>query len=479
MTLRDVVLSGLLFLLPADAGLASAAAEPAQVPAALAAKIDGNVEAALHRFEAPGAAVMVIRNGHVLFVHPYGLRNLARGLPVRADTPFEIGSITKQFTAAAILQLQEAGKLQIDRPLADYLPGAPHARDITLRQLLTMTSGLHDYLDGPQPKTEQLASRPISWHDLIGRVAPLPLDFPPGSKLSYSNTNYLLLGKVIEAVSGEPYRDYLQHHFFAQLHMNDTHTTAEEDRLPGMAVGYWHANGRLAVATHIDASWGGAAGFLVTTLADLAKWDAALTSGRIVSRADYRQMTTSFMTTKNGSANYGFGFFVDLAYGQPRIGHTGGSQAFTTADEYFPRQDTRIIAFTNQGDEVPEAGETLTNIIFADLYPGTAAKALAPAADENARVTTTVRDDFRELQAGKTYRHFDPRLRGKLTNGIGAGFVTGFGPYGAPTAAIFKGIRRNATQDWYNYVLLFGPGVSLPFAVRLDSDGAVAGISVG
>lgn len=454
-------------------------AESAERPSALAGKIDGDVNAALHRFEAPGAAVMVIRNGHIAFVRAFGLRDMARSLPVRTDTLFEIGSLTKQFTAAGILQLQEAGKLQIDRPLVAYLPDAPHAKEVTLRQLLTMTSGLHDYLDGPAAEVEPLAARPAAYAKIIARIAPLPLDFPPGSKWSYSNTNYLLLGKVIEAVSRESYTDYLRHHIFDKLHMTDTHTTAEEDRLPDMALGYRHANGRLGLAPRIDASWGRAAGFLITTLADLAKWDVALRGGKVVSAADYRLMTTSFMTSKNGSADYGFGFVVDSVYGQPRIGHTGGSEAFTTADEYFPAQDTRIIAFTNLGDQTPEAGEALTNIIFADLYPAIAARAQTAAPGENAKITQTVRDAFRELQKGKDYAHFSTHLKGKLTTGMGANFVSGLAPYGEATAAIFKGVRRNVKDNWYDYVLWFGPGVSVPFAVKIDKDSLVSRISIG
>jgi D-alanyl-D-alanine carboxypeptidase len=468
---------GVLSLLSAVNFAESAA--PAQVPAAVAGRIDADVKTVLHRFAAPGAAVMVVQGGHVSFVRAYGLRDIAHGLPVRPDTVFEIGSITKQFTAASILQLQEAGRLQIDWPLSDYLPDAPHAKEVTLRQLLTLTAGLHDYFDGTPNEVERLAARPTPYPDPIARVASLPLDFSPGSKWSYSNTDYILLGRVIETVSGETYRSYLQHHIFDPLHMTDTHTMAEEDRLPNMAVGYRHLDGKFGLAPHVDPRWGGAAGFLVTTLRDLATWDAALRAGKVVSMADYRLMTTAFMTTKNGSANYGLGFFVDSVFGEPRIGHTGGSLAFTTADEYFPRQDVRIIAFTNLGDETPEAGETLTNVVFADLYPAIAAKTLTPAPGEITTVTRTVLDAFRELQTGKSYARFSPHLGGKLAGGVGAKFVAGLGPYGEPTGAIFKGIRREADVNWYDYVIEFGPGVFIPFAATIGRDGAVSAISIG
>lgn len=228
-----------------------------------------------------------------------------------------------------------------------------------------------------------------------------------------------------------------------------------------------------------DPSWANAAGLLVMTLNDLARWDMALRSEKVVSRSSYRHMTTAFMTTTNGSANYGLGLFVDSVSGQPRVGHTGGSLGFTTADEFFPRQDVRIIAFTNLHDDTPEEGETLTNILFADLFPEIAMEANKPARGERATVTQTVRDAFRELQAGDNYERFNPHLKDKLGSGIGARYASEFRPYGPSTGEIFKGMRQDAKETWYDYVLKFGPGVFLPFSVKIGEDGAVTSFSVG
>jgi D-alanyl-D-alanine carboxypeptidase len=473
MFVRPGLMAGLVSLFITAGSTIGAPAAPEQLSPALTRKIDADVKRALGRFGVPGAAVMVIQGGKVSLVRAFGARDMARSLPVRPDTYFEIGSITKQFTAASILQLQEAGRLQIDQPLSDYLPDAPHAKEVTLRQLLTHTSGLHDYFD------DQLAARPISYKDLIARVASLQLDFAPGSRWSYSNTGYLLLGKVIEVVSGESYRAYLQHHIFDPLHMKQTYTTADEGRLANMATGYRHVNGKLERAPITDPSWANAAGLLVMTLNDLAKWDIALRSGKVVSRSSYKQMATAFMTTTNGSADYGLGLFVNSVFGQPRIGHTGGSLGFTTADEFFPRQDVRIIAFTNLHDDTPEEGETLTNILFADLFPEIAMEANKPAPGENATVTQTVREVFRELQTGDNYERFIPHLKDKLGSGIGARYASEFRPYGPSTGEIFKGMRQDAKETWYDYVLEFGPGVFLPFSVKIGEDGAVTSFSVG
>ena len=197
-----------------------------------------------------------------------------------------------------------------------------------------------------------------------------------------------------------------------------------------------------------------------------------------MSPASYREMSTAFMTTKNGSADYGFGLFVDSMYGQPRIGHTGGSQGFTTADEYFPAQKLRLIAFTNSGDKSPEAGETITNILFADLNPVLAANALKSASGEDEEKTKTVLDAFRELQDGTRYSRFSSHLRERFTTSRPK-FAAQISPYGQATKAVHKGIRQVNGDPWYDYVIQFGPGVSIPFSVRIDKDGLVAGLSLG
>ena len=475
MTKLAVVASSFLVMAqPISAARASATRLSPQ----MSRKIDADVEQAMARLQVPGAAVLILEGGRVAYVRGYGFRDKERRLPVTPKTAFEIGSITKQFTAAAILQLQAAGRLDLDRPLSDYLPDAPHAREVTLRQLLSHTSGLHDYLDLPEDRIDEFVQRPITYKELIARLAPLPLDFKPGSRWSYSNTGYLLLGRVIEIVSGETYRDYLQRHFFGPLHLTSTHTIGDEPRLANMAKGYRHAHGALERGPTMDVSWAGAAGFLVTTLADLARWDVALESGRVIPPNAYREMATEATTKENGGTGYGLGLFVGEAFGQPRIGHTGASLSFTAADENFPRQRTRIIALTNLGDEEPEAGEVLTNVAFGALYPPIVAAAERPSPGEDPEVRRSALAAFEELQTGKSYRAFGDKLQTKLTGDLGERLASRLGPYGSPTASIFRGERESDGQSWFDYTIKFGPGVYLPLSVRLDG-GKVAGFSVG
>src|SRR5690242_7146795 len=441
-----------------------------------AKRIDADVMAILERTGAPAATVEVVQHGSVVYSHAYGFADREKRSPATVDTYYEIGSITKQFTAAAILQLQEAGKLHLDDKLSTYLPSAPHASEVTLRQLLSHTSGMPEYLDAVD--AAKAIDKPASFDKLMSYIAGKPLDFPPGSHWSYSNTGYILAGRVIEVVSHESYRHYVQTHLLDRAGMTHTFTVAEEGTLPKMAVGYDRGHGRITPARTIAASVGWAAGFLVSTVDDLEKWNLALRSGRIVTPADYALMSTSVKTAQ-GDAGYGLGLFVDSIDNQPRVGHTGGSLGFTTANEYFPRQDTQIIAFTNFVDS-PEPGETITTAIFEDLNPAIGAAAMRPSAGEDPEVTAKAKACFAQLQAGdQDSPYLAPKLNKKMKAGLAKRLADEFKGYGRPTAFVFKGRHTDAGKTFNDYVIRFGPGSLLKFGVALDRAGKIASISFG
>jgi len=442
----------------------------------LAKRIDADVQTILQRTGAPGSTILIAEHGRIVYRHAYGLRDRERHVPAAVDGYYEIGSITKQFTAAAILQLQEAGKLHLDDKLSTYLPSAPHASEVTLRQLLSHTSGMPEYLDAVD--AAKAIDKPASFDKLMSYIAGKPLDFPPGSHWSYSNTGYILAGRVIEVVSHESYRHYVQTHLLDRAGMTHTFTVAEEGTLPKMAVGYDRGHGRVTPARTIAASVGWAAGFLVSTVGDLEKWNLALRSGRIVTPADYALMSTSVKTAQ-GDAGYGLGLFVDSIDNQPRVGHTGGSLGFTTANEYFPRQDTQIIAFTNFVDS-PEPGETITTAIFEDLNPAIGAAAMRPSAGEDPEVTAKAKACFAQLQAGdQDSPYLAPKLNKKMKAGLAKRLADEFKGYGRPTAFVFKGRHTDAGKTFNDYVIRFGPGSLLKFGVALDRAGKIASISFG
>jgi D-alanyl-D-alanine carboxypeptidase len=442
----------------------------------IAKRIDNDVEVILSLTKTPSAVIEIVKYGRIVFRKAYGVRDLERRTAATIDTHYEIGSITKQFTAAAILQLQEAGKLNIDDKLLKYLPDAPHAGEVTLRQLLSHTSGLPEYLDGPD--IDSAATKPATFAQLMSRVTGKPLDFTPGTKMVYNNTGYMLLGRVIETISLQTYHDYVRKHLLEPAGMAQTFTVQDEGHLSTMATGYRQAYDGPERAQPIHETWGWSAGDLVSTVDDLERWNRALTDRKIVSPASYLAMTTPAKVGDDES-NYGLGLFVDSVLDQPRIGHTGGSFGFTTANEFFPKQNVRIIAFTNLNAN-PEPGEMITNAIFEDLFPDIAAAALKPAPGEDAYITGKARTLFEQIQAGmKGSSLLGVKLGAKMKNGLAERLSKQFSPYGTPSRFIFKGSRTGSDLRWYDYIITFGPGSQLKFSIGLDDEKKVASISFG
>jgi len=446
------------------------------IDSSIVKRIDSDVQVILSLTKTPSAVIGIVKDGRIVYRKAYGLRDLERRTPASIDTHYEIGSITKQFTAAAILQLQEAGKLDIDDKLSKYLPDAPHASEVTLRQLLSHTSGLPEYLDGPD--IESAATKPAEFAQLMARVSGKPLDFIPGTKMAYNNTGYILLGRVIETLSRQSYHDYVRKHLLEPAGMAQTYTVADEAHLSNMAIGYRQANGRLERAQPIHETWGWSAGDLVSTLDDLEKWNRALTHGRIVSSASYSAMTTPARVGV-GESDYGLGLFVDSVQDQPRIGHTGGSFGFTTANEFFPKQNVHIIALTNLNAN-PEPGEMITTAVFEDMFPDVAAAAAKPAPGEDADVTAKAKALFEQIETGtKGSSLLGAKLDAKMKNGLADRLSREFSPFGTPRHFIYKGSRPGTGLRWYDYIIEFGPGSHLKFALGLDDEKKIVSISFG
>jgi len=339
------------------------------------AKIDADVNAALRTNHCEGATIAIVDGATTVYSRGYGLRDVDGGLPADVQTHYEVGSITKQFAAAAIVQLKEAGKLNLDARMATYLPTAPHATEITVRELLTQTSGLADFITAPN--IESLVGTPTTFDAVVARIGDKPLDFKPGTQWEYSSTNYLILGRIVEVLSGETWENYAHDHLFLPAGMTSTATIAQESALPDMARGYAYGNGQNAPSVPVDESWAGAAGGIVTTVGDLTTWHAALASGKIVSPDDYALLTAPARFPDGSNAEYAFGLYVDTYDGQPRIWHSGNTFGFDASDQFFPKQDVRIVAMTNSAD--CQSNELVAHI-YNDLFPAIASEARNGAA---------------------------------------------------------------------------------------------------
>jgi CubicO group peptidase (beta-lactamase class C family) len=328
--------------------------------------IDDLMRSEMGRHPIPGAALVVVKNGRTVKTAAYGIANLETRAPVTPETVFEVGSITKQFTAAAILLLAQDGKLTVDDKIARHLKDTPESWGrITIRQLLTHTSGLKNYtgLTGFELR------RHLTQAQFIQLMAAHPLDFQPGEKWAYCNTEYNLLGFIIENVSGTNYWDFLRGRVLAPLQM-----TASGDRNSGVlppnrARGYQTNSAGQFIARDPDLTDIFAAGALASTVGDLAKWNAALDSDKILTAASRKEMWTPVKLNDGATHDYGFGWFLQPWQGHANIGHSGSTAGFSASLQRFPESGLTVILLTNS-DEFDIATRLAREIALLEINSG-------------------------------------------------------------------------------------------------------------
>lgn len=293
-------------------------------------------------------SVLVARDGKVLLSHGYGSANLEWEIPNSPTTKFRLGSITKQFTATCILLLEERGKLKIDDPVKKYMPDAPAAWDkITIYHLLTHTSGIPSFTGFPDYRaTEAIATTP---EQLAARFRDKPLEFQPGEKWNYSNSGYVLLGYLIEKISGQSYGEFVQKNIFDPLGMKDSGYDSNVAIIPHRADGYTPKPKGIEHAGYIDMSIPFSAGALYSTTEDLLLWEQGLFGGKVLSAASLQKMTTPF---KN---DYAFGLGVRNDKGLKVIDHGGGIEGFNTQLGYYPDDKLVVAVLGNLNGGAPSA----------------------------------------------------------------------------------------------------------------------------
>lgn len=312
----------------------------------------------------PGVALAVVRHGRVVLARGYGVADLARRTPVRPETPFQILSVTKSFTAVAAMMLVEEGRLALDAPVERYLRDLPMAwRPVTVRQLLGHTSGIPS-ISAFERAPCDAGRAPGGYRpgDVLREVACLPLAFAPGERWAYGDTGYYLLGRLIAALAGDTYEAFLRARMFAPLGMADTRLQRRPP-LPGVAQGYRWADGRHEAAPPLDPMVDEANGALVSTVLDLARWDGALDAHRLVSAATRDTLWTP-VPVRTGAAPYGLGFGLTPFAGRRRVGHTGGGPGGATAFGKFPDERLTVVVLTN-GELPPGAVQRFANEIAA------------------------------------------------------------------------------------------------------------------
>jgi len=318
------------------------------------------IEKAVQKRVAKGqfmGAVLVARSGRTILSKGYGKANLEWQIPNSSHTRFRIGSVTKQFTAASVLLLEERGKLKIADPISKYLPDAPPAwRPITFFNLLTHTSGIPDLTAFPD--FDATEAYPTTPEKLVGRFRDKPLDFPPGTAFKYSNSGYILLGYLIEKITGQTYRQFVQENILGPLGMKSSGYDSNVEIVLQHAEGYASGKSGLVVAGYVDMSIPFAAGGLYSTTEDLLRWEEGLYGGKLLSAASLTKMITPF------KEDYAFGVAVDLdARGNRVIWHRGAIEGFSASLIYVPAERLSVIVLSNiEGSAARDISDAILEI---------------------------------------------------------------------------------------------------------------------
>ncbi|MBL0170493.1 MAG: beta-lactamase family protein [Gemmatimonadaceae bacterium] len=342
------------WLLPAILGVSSMASAQPMSRAALVARLDSIASAPVKSGAVAGISVAVVKGRDTLLMKGYGYADVENQLPVTPTTVFRIGSLTKQFTSAAVMQLVEKRTVGLDDNMNTYIPNFPtHGRTIPVRYLLNHTSGIPSYTD-IGARFGRVSRLDLAPDSLIAIVANDSLQYEPGTQFYYNNTGYFMLGMVLEKVTGKKYGDHLESSLFKSAGLTQTYYCDARRIIPHRAQGYDRAPTGLVNTDFMSMQLPYAAGSLCSTVGDLVSWTQQLSSGRVVSAASYREMTTPVTFASGRPMTYGYGLGSDTVGGRRVISHGGGINGFISFLSYVP-QDSLIIAVLSNTSPAPSS----------------------------------------------------------------------------------------------------------------------------
>ncbi|MGH8125593.1 MAG: serine hydrolase domain-containing protein [Rhodanobacteraceae bacterium] len=430
------------------------------LPANLSANIDKIAREALKKSGVPSASIAVVRDGRLAYVHAYGDARLDPKTPATPSMRYSIGSISKQFTAAAILMLQHQGKLSLDDKVAKYFPDLTDADQITIRQILSHTSGYEDYWPQDYVMPEML--KPTTPQFIMDTWAKKPLDFRPGTKWQYSNTGFVIAGSIVHKLTGKTPFEFLEQHVFKPLGMGDVYNNNLHALPVTGARGYRrYALGPLHPAPKEAVNWLYGDAALSMTPTDLAKWDMAMLHQTLLQPASWKAMQTEVLLNDGSGSGYGLGVFVRRFDGHRLIAHDGEVSGFTDTNFVFPDDGTAVVVLTNQ-DAVGTSGVIAGRIAMA-LF-----KVRDPAATRALAQAKTI---FAGLQRGRIDRNLFSADGNSYFNATALhDYRTSLAPLGKPGAFTLRGSHERGGMQMHGYLVTF-PGTQLAITTYTLPDG--------
>jgi D-alanyl-D-alanine carboxypeptidase len=452
----------------------AAAPPPVDLTPAVAARLDAAVRAATGnvRGRAPAISVAVVEDGRIAYAHAFGVADLATNRAATPETRFRIASVTKMFTAVCVMQLVQGGRVRLDAPLGTYLPSAPHASEVTIRQLLMHTSGIWNY--GDEAIRSGRVATPATPAEIVAYAADKPLGQVPGSAFAYSNTGYLLLGLVVEAVAHEPLAAYEREHVFTPAGMRET-TSGDPPADAPLAVGYMDATGTPAPRSSL--SWFYADGDIVSTASDVARFDVALMSGRLVSPATFAEMQSNAVAAPPLGPNvrYGLGVTLYPYGGVTLVEHHGGVPGFAAENFMLPESGFAAVVL---GDAFDFPTSAISGPVLSELFPSLhpAPPVAATTGAEDPAVTARLRAFLSQVANG----HVDtsamtPEMAAAMTPDAVSQLAAALAPLGELRSLTFRGQDTVQGLRRHHYTAAFAGGRTLPLTLVLDANGKIAG----
>jgi CubicO group peptidase (beta-lactamase class C family) len=420
-------------------------------------RVDRIAAQVLEETGVPSASVAVVKGGKLAYTHAYGKARLEPAVAATPEMRYSIGSISKQFTAAAILMLQEEGKLKLDDAVGKYVPGLTRGDEVTIREILSHTSGYQDYWPEDYVMTPML--KPESAQQILDTWAKKPLDFEPGTEWQYSNTNYVIAGRIVEAITGKPLMEMLTERIFRPLGMKSVWNSDETKLTQADATAYYrHALGPLRVAPKEGRGWMFAAGELAMTAHDLALWDESLIAQSILKPESYKEMFTEVKLKDGKGTHYGLGVDVRQRDGHRSIEHSGEVSGFVSDNEVLVDDGVAVAVLTNQ--DAVGAASTIARLA------GPVVAGYPPTGPEKQALGI-----YSELQKGRIDRSLlAPNLSDYFTAEAIADFRASLAPLGEPLTFRQSGEELRGGMTFRMFEITY-PGKRLRLTTYTYPDG--------
>ena len=458
------MLSSAVVLAWAFALLVSTSQASGQLSPDTEAKIAAATEKVLEQSGVPSASVGIVQDGRIVYTHAFGLAHLAPPLRAKASMAYPIGSISKQFTASAVLLLQQQGKLSVDDPVAKYFPELTAASQVTIRNLLTHTSGYQDY--APQDYTIPAWKVPGDPLKIVHEFAGKPLDFEPGTQWQYSNTNFVLAALIVEKVSGEPFARFLRENILTPAHLEHVlDLNTERDQL--QVTGYMrNALAPLRPAELEAPGWYFGDADLAMPVASLLDWDLTIINQKLLTPASYKEMETSFVLKDGKDSHYGFGIENRIAEGHRELEHSGEVGGFVAENQVFPDEHAAIAVLTNQ--EASGAASAIANVILPILFQPAAQSAPADV------FAPKLKQIMSGLAQGKIDRaEFTPDANSYFDHSALEDFGSSLAPLGSVDSVTRLSRSLRGGMEFGLYRVAFSGGAAVRVTVYLEPDGRI------